>query len=189
MSLPNHIRVRCADEHPLIFRRPEAQPKVARRFMLVATGLGWSVWLYLWRPLVTLFLWYWGAEIAERQWIELAGWNGLIGFAAHVVPYGLALCAILLVWALVNYLRFRGRERRKARPLSSVEADAEWTRVTPAALAEGRRAKNLVCWYDDDGVLAGVAPRSAESRCQSFPAASAQIALPSRSYCNELSPQ
>ncbi len=186
MSLPPHIRVRCADGHPLIFRRPKGQPKTARHVVLLATGVGWSVWLYLWRPLLTLFLWYWGGEIAEHQWIDLAGWNGLVYFAYHVMPFGIALCAVLLVWALSNYLRFRGRERRKARPLSSADADARWTRVSPAELEEGRKAKNLICLYDDDGVLIGVANAGAESLHLFLPGTGSLTPPPHHSHHIEL---
>ena len=163
MTFPKHIRVRCADGHPLIFRRPEAQPKAARRTMLLITGIGWTVWLYLWRPLLTLALWYFGGEVAEHQWIELAGWSGLLESALHVMPYGGALCAVLLTWALINYLRFHGKERRKARPLSSVEADATWTRVSPEVLAKGRQTKNLTCRYDEEGFLIAVANTHAKT--------------------------
>ena len=119
--------------------------------MMLMTGVGWTIWLYLWRPVLTLVLWLSGAEIAQYQWIGLAGWSGLLDFAAHTMPYGLALCATLLIWASVNYIRFRGSDRRKARPPATVEADAEWTRMQPAALAESRRLKNLVCCHDDEG--------------------------------------
>ncbi|WP_305074719.1 poly-beta-1,6-N-acetyl-D-glucosamine biosynthesis protein PgaD [Propionivibrio sp.] len=186
MSLPPHIRIRCADGHPLIFRRPEGQPKTARNAMLLATGIGWSVWLYLWRPLLTLFLWYWGGEIAENQWIELAGLNGLVDFAYHVMPFGIALCALLLAWALTNYLRFRGRERRKARPLSSTDADARWTRISPAALENGRKVKNLVCWHDDDGILLGFSEACAESSHVVSPTAGSLTSPPNHSGCIEL---
>jgi len=151
MLLPPHIRVCCADQHPLIFERPGSQPKAARGAMMLMTGVGWTIWLYLWHPVLTLVLWLSGAEIAQYQWIGLAGWSGLLDFAAHTMPYGLALCATLLIWASVNYIRFRGSDRRKARPPATVEADAEWTRMQPAALAESRRLKNLVCCHDDEG--------------------------------------
>lgn len=156
MLLPPHIRVRCADQHPLIFERPGSQPKAARGAMVLMTGVGWTIWLYLWRPVLTMVLWLSGAEIAQYQWIGLAGWSGLLDFAAHTMPYGLALCATLLIWASVNYIRFRGSDRRKARPPATVEADAEWTRMPPAALAESRRLKNLVCCHDDEGHLVSV---------------------------------
>lgn len=156
MPLPQHIRVRCAEGHPLIFERPDSQPKAARNAMMLLTGFGWTVWIYLWRPALTLLVWFFGVDVAHYQWISLSGWQGLTDFALHTMPYGLALCATLLLWASVNYVRFRGVDRRKERPLATIEADAEWTGVELAALAKGRQSKNLVCQHDDEGHLIGI---------------------------------
>lgn len=159
MPLPQHIRVRCAEEHPLIFERPESQPKAARNAMMLLTGFGWTIWLYLWRPVLTLLVWVFGVDVAHYQWVGLAGWRGLSDFALHTMPYGLALCAMLLLWASVNYVRFRGVDRRKERPLATLEADAAWTCVEPALLARGRQSKNLVCQHDGEGHLTGMLDR------------------------------
>lgn len=159
MALPSHIRVRCADGHPLIFRRPTVPRRVSRRLMLVLTSLGWSAWLYLWRPLLTLAVWFLGGNVAEHQWIELAGSKGLLEFAVTVMPYGIALCLSLLVWAMINLIRFRGKERRKARPQATAVDDARWTLVMPKDLEFGRSLKNVVCHYDDHGTLNGVEAR------------------------------
>ena len=156
MSLPSHIRVRCADDHPLIFERPESQPKSARRAMMLLTGIGWSVWIYLWRPLLTLVAWMLGANLMQNQWVELAGWTGLIDFSIDTMPYGIALCAGLLIWATVNLLRFRGSERRKPKPLATAEDDARWTRASADDLRDGRRLKRVVCRHDDEGHLLGL---------------------------------
>jgi poly-beta-1,6-N-acetyl-D-glucosamine biosynthesis protein PgaD len=153
MTLPTHIRVRCADEHPLIFERPGSQPKVARRAMVVATGIGWTIWIYLWRPALSVLLWLLGVNVMQHQWIELAGWTGLVEFSTHTLPYGMALCATLLIWASVNLIRFGGNERRKARPLANAEADAQWTRMSSTSLAESRSLQTLVCCHDDEGHL------------------------------------
>lgn len=161
MSLPYHIRVRCADNDPLIFERPSAQPKVARNLMVLMTGVGWTVWAYLWRPALTLGLWFFGVDSARFYWGGAAEWHGVVDFVLYVMPYGWALCAALLVWAFINYLRFRGSERRKARPLATVDADAEWAGLSPEVLIEGRQLKRIVCCHDEEGHLVGIlAPMS-----------------------------
>ncbi|AYH46079.1 poly-beta-1,6-N-acetyl-D-glucosamine biosynthesis protein PgaD [Azoarcus sp. DN11] len=163
LPLPPHIRVRCADGHPLIYERPEAQAKGARQAMTVVTWIGWGVWVYLWRPVLTLLLWVMGIRIAQHQWIDLSGWTGLIDFAYDTMPYGWALCAALLIWATVNYLRFHGKERRKARALPSVDSDARWTGMTPGKLAAARGMKDVVCIHDEHGVLVDVEARFREA--------------------------
>lgn len=87
---------------------------------------------------------------------------------------------MLLVWASVNYFRFHGKERRKARPAPSVESDAEWTKMTPAALAAGRGMKDLVCIHDEHGILIRLEPRFSEER--------AATATPARRHPASTSP-
>ena len=163
-----NIHVRCAGEHPLIFERPAMQGPAARRAMFLFTGIGWTVWAYLWRPLLTLLVWGFGVEVAGHQWIELDGLAGLHDFTFHVMPYGWVLCAALLAWASANYWRFHGSERRKMRPLSSLEADSEWARVPLDALAEARLRRNLVCYHDEEGHLTGVVPAIGEDFIAAF---------------------
>ena len=156
MSLPPHIRVRCADEHPLIFERPNAQSAAVRGAMMAVTWMGWAVWVSLWRPALTLLPWLFGADIARREWVEFAGWTDLAHFILHTAPYGQALCAILLIWAFSSYLRFRGSDRRKSRPLSTAETDAKHTRMTAEALSKSRQLTTLVCYHDEEGHLTDV---------------------------------
>ena len=156
MSLPPHIRVRCADEHPLIFERPNAQSAAVRGAMMAVTWMGWAVWVSLWRPALTFLPWLFGVDIARREWVEFAGWTDLAHFILHTAPYGQALCAILLIWAFSSYLRFRGSDRRKSRPLSTAETDAKHTRMTAEALSKSRQLTTLVCYHDEEGHLTDV---------------------------------
>ena len=156
MSLPPHIRVRCADEHPLIFERPNAQSPAVRGAMMAVTWIGWAVWVSLWRPALTFLPWLFGVDIARREWVEFAGWTDLAHFILHTAPYGQALCAILLIWAFSSYLRFRGSDRRKSRPLSTAETDAKHTRMTAEALSKSRQLTTLVCYHDEEGHLTDV---------------------------------
>ena len=156
MSLPPHIRVRCADEHPLIFERPNAQSAAVRGAMMAVTWMGWAVWVSLWRPALTFLPWLFGVDIARREWVEFAGWTDLVNFVLHTAPYGQALCAILLIWAFSSYLRFRGSDRRKSRPLSTAETDAKHTRMTAEALSNSRQLTTLVCYHDEEGHLTDV---------------------------------
>ena len=156
MSLPPHIRVRCADEHPLIFERPNAQSAAVRGAMMAVTWMGWAVWVSLWRPALTFLPWLFGVDIARREWVEFAGWTDLVNFVLHTAPYGQALCAILLIWAFSSYLRFRGSDRRKSRPLSTAETDAKHTRMTAEALSKSRQLTTLVCYHDEEGHLTDV---------------------------------
>ena len=156
MSLPPHIRVRCADEHPLIFERPNAQSAAVRGAMMAVTWMGWAVWVSLWRPALTFLPWLFGVDIARREWVEFAGWTDLAHFILHTAPYGQALCAILLIWAFSSYLRFRGSDRRKSRPLSTAETEAKHTRMTAEALSKSRQLTTLVCYHDEEGHLTDV---------------------------------
>lgn len=156
MALPSHIRVRCFEGHPLIYELLAARSRLVRFATMASTGIGWGFWLYLWLPILALIHEPSGVQTADFQWIAWSGWIGLIEFIFHAAPYAWIPSAVLLIWAIANYLRFRGKERRKARISSSAEADSRWTQTTVPTLRAGRTMKNLVCRHDDHGWLLGV---------------------------------
>ena len=164
MSLPAHIRVCCANGHPLIFERPYSQHKSVRRAMMLVTGIGWAAWLSLWRPALTILPWLFGIDSMHHHWAELPGWDDFLHFELHTAPYGRALCVVLLIWALFNYLRFRGNDRRKERPLATPEDDARWTRTSAKVLSESRSSQSLVCFHDEEGHLIDVVSNADERR-------------------------
>jgi len=68
----------------------------------------------------------------------------------------IANAAVLIAWALYNQVRFRGKERRKASPIVTVDDFARMYEVSPAEVAAWQRARILVVHHDENGRLVQV---------------------------------
>jgi biofilm PGA synthesis protein PgaD len=81
------------------------------------TALIWGFWIYLFLPIVTLFLWFLGIRVFAVEVIEEH--TGYLEFLALVKALGwyvLGLFLTLRLWGYYNYWRFGKRNRRKASP-------------------------------------------------------------------------
>lgn len=141
---------------PLIIERPDLQSPPQRLVSAALTTAFWALWAYLWLPVFALLGWAFGAtrfydemivRDGDRAVLELIGWYGL--FVA-------ALAGSLVCWALYNYLRFHGRERRAAAPVVRVAQVAEYAGVDPETLLRWQRARVLHVRHDDAGGIASV---------------------------------
>jgi biofilm PGA synthesis protein PgaD len=166
---------RTDSPRPLIIERPDLQSRPQRMVSAALTTVFWALWLYLWMPVVALLGWAFGFsrfydEMVRREGYkplaELLGWYGL--------SIGL-LAGSLVCWALYNLLRFRGRERRTARPLVRVAQVAEGAGVDADTLLLWQRARVLSVTHDDDGriesvdVFSAVAPVAAPAAGRDMP--------------------
>jgi len=104
---------------PEIINRPEIQSFWQRGFFAFITSLVWLLWFYLFIPLFTLIGWFFGLQIVSTT-LE----DQYVSHSTLCVTYGLIIAAsgiVLVSWALYNYWRFRGMDRR--RPLPSLGDD------------------------------------------------------------------
>jgi biofilm PGA synthesis protein PgaD len=68
----------------------------------------------------------------------------------------IANAAVLILWALYNQVRFRGKERRKASPIVTVDDFARMYEVSVAEVAAWQRARILIVHHDENGRLVQV---------------------------------
>jgi biofilm PGA synthesis protein PgaD len=68
----------------------------------------------------------------------------------------IANAAVLILWALYNQVRFRGKERRKASPIVTVDDFARMYEVSAAEVAAWQRARILIVHHDENGRLVQV---------------------------------
>jgi biofilm PGA synthesis protein PgaD len=76
-----------------------------------------------------------------------------------VASYALVAIAnagVLILWALYNQVRFRGKERRKASPIVTVDDFARMYEVSAAEVAAWQRARILIVHHDESGRLVQV---------------------------------
>lgn len=137
---PQPRRPRRHKHDSRLIQRPYSQPLLPRTFWGLTTGAFWVLYLYLWVPLVTLFLWLFGIRRAEAE-LYLRQ-HEIDPFLLLVLPATAAgAAALLILWAEYNRRRFTGVERRSAPPpvaLEQVAAALGASTEVAQALNQGR---------------------------------------------------
>jgi len=137
----------------LIIRQPSLQSPWQKYSYGLCTVVAWALWIYLWLPLISLVAWLLGFRIFYRHMIELGGWtwfrNALTGYLSMTA----ILCGALILWALYNQIRFRGRERRGPRPPAQAGEIGRFFGLDASTLERARRARRLVIRFDDRGAI------------------------------------
>jgi biofilm PGA synthesis protein PgaD len=141
-------------EDKLIYR-PAAVDLPRRTLFGLATLAAWSLYLYLWLPLVTFALWALGGRTA---YLRLFDEPPVVDYQILVRLLLIALgCALVLTgWAEYNRLRFQGKERRGHPPRADIHEVAQRLRADPAIadLLQSARIGTVV--MDDAAVPTGV---------------------------------
>ncbi|MBT8536119.1 poly-beta-1,6-N-acetyl-D-glucosamine biosynthesis protein PgaD [Polynucleobacter paneuropaeus] len=156
MSADKNIQVTVVNNRPLIFTKVRHNSRSEQVISMIANAIGWIIWLYFWKVLLISLAWYLGLRLAYDEWIVYGGWKALTTFAEETAPYGLALCAVLWLWALQDIWRFRKELRRKDVDYPSVKKDCLWTSVDPEVLQNARTHKILACQHDAHGQLIAI---------------------------------
>jgi biofilm PGA synthesis protein PgaD len=117
----------------------------------VVTAAMWGLYLYLWVPLISLFAWVLGVELAYDIMIRAGGARDL---GSILVAYGVIIGVIFVVvtaWSLINRVRYRHQNRRHFGRSVSDTAIASFFGVDPALLPTLRRARRVRLEFDAAG--------------------------------------
>lgn len=156
-NMPVHIRVTLLGGRPLIFAHARQDSKTEWAISLLIDAVGWGIWLYLWKIMITSIAWYFGIQLAYQEWGS-SSLNQLLAFIYTVALYGVGLCFAAWVWALQDIWRFRTEKRRADTSFPSIEEDCLWTSIKPPELQEARSQKILMCTYSPGGELISAKP-------------------------------
>jgi len=124
------------------------------------TALMWTLYAYLWTPLLSLLAWWTGLDIAYETMVENGGWEGLLGVARW---YGISIGLIFVtiaVWSYSNRRRFRNKEKRQFIPPVSDQALMLRFSVGSAQLEVMREAGIIVIDLDEGGNILAVTAAS-----------------------------
>lgn len=137
-------------ELPEYIDQPEYVRRKAAGYGLMA--LGWTLWMWLFMPLLTLIFWWFEVTVFYTQVVEQTQPLTSISVLKLMVCIGIFI-SILFVWASYNWVRFHGEDRRKAP--NSVTADdlAQSFQLQSADIVKLRQAKNITLHYSDEGQL------------------------------------
>ncbi|MBB5191589.1 biofilm PGA synthesis protein PgaD [Silvimonas terrae] len=135
----------------LIIERPDWQTRRQRLTYGSFSALFWAFWGYLWLPLLTAAGWLGEGFFAWHHMIQLRGFIAFEHLAASYVGTLTVLGGIFVGWAMYNYLRFRGYDRRKPRPTVTDQDLAAFYNVPQPDVEQWHKAKRLVVWHAENG--------------------------------------
>lgn len=138
------------DEFPLVIDNPELQARHKRVVYSAATLMAWSVWMYLWLPLVSLLAWWFGVRVFIRELVVPETRMLLLTLAVYAIV--VAVLALLVVaWSQYNLRRFGRRQRRRAAPSVTDREIAKWFDVPEAVIGAVRAADTQLIRFGEDG--------------------------------------
>ncbi len=142
--------------NPLIIERPEWQSMRQKTIYGTITLGFWVIWGYLFSPILSAIAWLFGLEIAYENMIGLGGYKGFLQLTAYYLLIIILLGGSLLLWASYNYYRFRGVDRRRARPEVDVTDLSVLFDLDASLLTEWQDHKKLTVYHDTHGLIVGI---------------------------------
>lgn len=139
----------------LIFENRRLAPLPHRIGWTFFTAIFWILWLYLLLPLFTLLLWVLGLA----SYVEYFGWTVFFEFDRMIntaLTYSLVVFILggsLLLWARVEFMRFRDRARRGIPVAVSSEEIALFTKLPVEKIELWKTARRIVIDHDLHGNL------------------------------------
>jgi biofilm PGA synthesis protein PgaD len=137
--------------HHLHINAPELLSGRERTRDLVITAIMWSVYLYLWMPLISLFAWLFGFELAYDVMIRDGGVQHLGGVLAIYAGIVMAIFATVSLWSLGNLWRYGKLNRRARAEPTSIEAMAEYFDVDTEVIEQLRLTPAVSIEFGPDG--------------------------------------
>lgn len=157
-------RPRHKARKPLIIERPDLQTPPQRVMSGMLTAAFWVVWIYLWLPLIGVLGWAFGVSRFYEEMITFDGYEALLELLDVYLKVVALLAGSLIAWAVYNWIRFRGEDRRKARAEVTTAEIAEYAGLDAAQLERWQSAQILRVEHHDDGRIAGVSVLSPQPR-------------------------
>lgn len=103
-------------KNKFIIDTPKLQSLRLKYSSTLITLVFWIIWFYLWVPLITLAGWWLQLKFFEQEMLIVDGLDAFLDVLPVFIAVTLALNGSLAIWALYNFIRFKGLDRRKALP-------------------------------------------------------------------------
>jgi biofilm PGA synthesis protein PgaD len=140
----------------LIIDSPDLQLAPQRRSWAFVKSVGWLLWFMLWLPLFTVLGWYFGYTTIIEQFVDRKGSVELL----RLLPTYLLVISVcggsLVIWSLIQYWRFHGRNKRTTSSNLGTSALAEMTKNSVAAVQSWQGARRVVAYHDANAKIVTV---------------------------------
>lgn len=148
------------DLDKIIINRPSNQSRAQKTTSIFLTVVAWTVWSYLWLPLLGVLGWYLGFEFFQSA-MKDSGWKAFLAALPSYLEYIALTSGTLVFWALINWARFKGvRDKRALGDHKQVTAQeqAHYLDVSEYGLTKWKNTKRLVAMYFKSGKLSHMVP-------------------------------
>ena len=137
--------------------------KVSSKHKLTAVGitlLFWAALLYLWQPIISLFAWWLNIRLFYNHMILLGGYQAFLEIVVFYITVVSILGGGLILWGLLNQLRYRKKNVRIQSITSDNPQIAHFFKIRPAILTHCKSSKNLKIKLDELGKIINVNAQS-----------------------------
>jgi len=166
---------------PPIIDRADLQTWQHKTISGLLTLVFWTLWAYLWLPLLALIAWSVGLQQAYKYMVTLGGYEEVLRLLGIYTLVIVLMGGSLYAWAAYNILRYGGPDQRTTKPGPTVDEIARYFRQGPLMVENWQQSQRLHVRHDDTGnilhvdILADGAP---VPEANPVPAASIAAALP-----------
>ena len=137
--------------HSLIIDVPEVQSRTRKFSYTMVTLVFWSIYFYMWLPLISLLAWVLGFRFFYQHMIVLGGYQGFLADAKLYFMVILSLSTIFIVWAKINLYRFNDVERRKGHQPITQTNQAEYYHLDENDIKNWQGLSHMVIHHDENG--------------------------------------
>ncbi|MEK6776437.1 MAG: poly-beta-1,6-N-acetyl-D-glucosamine biosynthesis protein PgaD [bacterium] len=144
-------RPKALKDNRLIIDQPSLQSLWQEYSYAFCTFIVWVAWIYLWLPLISLVAWLLGIRFYYEHMIVLGGYLGFLKVMGLYALIIFILGIALVFWALVNQIRFRGKDRRKTVYATKEEEVINFFGISRDDLRIAQKAKRLTISFNGEG--------------------------------------
>lgn len=143
-------------DRDVIMNYPKAQGLHKRLGLGIVTSWLWAVWLWLWRPLISIVAWYVSGTYVEDYLIASDGFRAFREALPIYILVVILTGGGLIIWANINWVRFSNKERRKPRPDVLPVAQAEHFKLPAEEHNRHLGSNRIEISYNEDGSISKV---------------------------------
>ena len=137
-----------------IIDTPKLQTLRLKYTSALITLIFWIIWFYLWVPLITLAGWWFQLKFFQQEMLVVDGLDAFLDVLPVFIAITLALNSTLAIWALYNFIRFKGMDRRKGLPPVQNNDLLQLWAISEASLTDVQNNKVSTIIISEDGSIA-----------------------------------
>lgn len=110
-----------------------------------------GIWAIILPSAITWLVWCGGLFWIEHELLTLNGIGAIIQNKLYILKWIIILTVSLLAWATIQWIRFKGVERRKEHRSADIVKISEYLGVSVDFIVKARNSSIVKFEFDDDG--------------------------------------